>query len=596
MKATYFIAWATYQLSVLAAPTEHYVRHESRANSVHYSPWEKREAASPEADFVLPMRIGLTQSNLDRGHDLLMEVSDPRSSAYGKHYSVEEVHDLFAPSEQSVAAVRAWLEKAGIAEERVSQSINKQWLQFDAPVYEVEDLFKTQMHVYEHNRDGRMAIGCDEYHVHETVKDHIDYITPGLKLLEIRSDALRKRMAPKSKITGPIITPLPDGLPVVFGGENSNELQYCNTFITPNCIYAMYNITEGTSGITGNELGIFEETPEYLDKSDMNLFFANVYPRIPQGTFPIVKQIDGAKNSQNPDDAGGEALLDFQVSYPIIYPQQSILFLTDDAASQDNPNTTGLFNTFLDAIDGSYCTFSAFGETGNNQTVDPVYPNSGFNHPAQCGVFKPTNVISLSYELAEFNEGTPENYQKRQCLEYMKLGLQGVSLVFSSGDAGVASNWGCGVNAAGDEVIFNPLFPSNCPYVTSVGATALNGSAAADQETAVTQFPSGGGFSNFWPRPSYQDKAVEAFFKSPNAPTYPYYTGSEMGNGVYNRSGRGIPDVSAVGQNIVNFGQGEPYLVSSTLCQPFVRISAHVLTLPYRSAAPPPPHRSLLRC
>jgi len=28
-------------------------------------------------------------------------------------------------------------------------------------------------------------------------------------------------------------------------------------------------------------------------------------------------------------------------------------------------------DTFLDAIDGSFCTYSAFGQTGNNNTIDP---------------------------------------------------------------------------------------------------------------------------------------------------------------------------------------------------------------------------------
>ncbi len=54
-----------------------------------------------------------------------------------------------------------------------------------------------------------------------------------------------------------------------------------------------------------------------------------------------------------------------------------------------------------------------------------------------CGVYKPTNVISLSYGGQEAD--IPVSYQKRQCLEYMKLGLQGVSFLYASGDSGVSS-------------------------------------------------------------------------------------------------------------------------------------------------------------
>ena len=50
--------------------------------SIKHALHEKREAplsnwvkvARIESSAILPMRIGLTQSNLDKGHDLLMEV------------------------------------------------------------------------------------------------------------------------------------------------------------------------------------------------------------------------------------------------------------------------------------------------------------------------------------------------------------------------------------------------------------------------------------------------------------------------------------------------------------------------------------------
>lgn len=62
--------------------------------------------------------------------------------------------------------------------------------------------------------------------------------------------------------------------------------------------------------------------------------------------------------------AGGESNLDLQISYPIIYPQNSIIFQVDDLAYTEGlQNSSGFLNTFLDAIDGSYCTYSAFGET-----------------------------------------------------------------------------------------------------------------------------------------------------------------------------------------------------------------------------------------
>jgi tripeptidyl-peptidase-1 len=62
--------------------------------------------------------------------------------------------------------------------------------------------------------------------------------------------------------------------------------------------------------------------------------------------------------------ATGESDLDLQISYPIIYPQNSIIFQTDDLNyALGIEGGGGFLNTFFDAIDGSYCTYSAFSET-----------------------------------------------------------------------------------------------------------------------------------------------------------------------------------------------------------------------------------------
>jgi tripeptidyl-peptidase-1 len=128
--------------------------------------------------------------------------------------------------------------------------------------------------------------------------------------------------------------------------------------------------------------------------------------------------------------------------------------------------------------------------------------------------------------------------------------------------------------------VFNPTWPNTCPYVTNVGATKVYpGKTVLDPESAVfdpaghpysVNYSSGGGFSNVFPIPDYQQNAVATFFKKHNPP-YPYYSAlapetndiqqmididSLVGNtgGVYNRIGRGVPDVAANGDNIVVCG------------------------------------------
>lgn len=76
----------------------------------------------------------------------------------------------------------------------------------------------------------------------------------------------------------------------------------------------------------------------------------------------------------------------------------------------------------------SYCTYSAFGETGNDPDIDPVYPNQNrtpgsenstspdfYQGPTACGTVNSTNVFSVSYGGLEYK--LPVNYMYRQCNE-----------------------------------------------------------------------------------------------------------------------------------------------------------------------------------
>lgn len=77
--------------------------------------------------------------------------------------SAEEVHDFFAPSQAAVDNVRTWLESAGVAADRISQSVNKQWIQFDADAAELEKLLHTEYYIYDHADTGRSHVACREY-------------------------------------------------------------------------------------------------------------------------------------------------------------------------------------------------------------------------------------------------------------------------------------------------------------------------------------------------------------------------------------------------------------------------------------------------
>lgn len=129
----------------LAIPTPNHVLHEGRDGPLTQS----RERLDPDA--IIPIRIALRQSNLHVGYDRLMDVSHPSSPNYGKHLSTEEVHNLFAPTESSVRAVKDWLLESGLglSETHVLHYENKGWLALDIPASHAEKLLNTEYYEYE---------------------------------------------------------------------------------------------------------------------------------------------------------------------------------------------------------------------------------------------------------------------------------------------------------------------------------------------------------------------------------------------------------------------------------------------------------------
>ncbi|KAF2101778.1 subtilisin-like protein [Rhizodiscina lignyota] len=569
-----FAAFTLLLCNAAALPDSHAVHEKREATSER---WIKRDRVNGLT--TLPVRIGLAQSNLDRGYDYLLDVSHPDSPNYGKHWTAEEVAKKFAPSEESIGAVRDWLTSSGIDRKRISHTTNMGWLTFHATVQEMENLLHTEYYHHEDSETGQVIPACDLYHIPNHITEHVDFVTPGV--------GLNVRNHPQGGPPSPWKRGINDHHePAKFQEfphekiHNNSDLATCDIAITPACIRALYDVPLPTTAVKGNTIGIFENGNFYAQE-DLDLFFSNFTPYIKNGTHPILDSIDGGVAPVPVAQGGGESALDLELAYPLIHPQQVTLFQVDDINySNGSLNASGIYNDWLDAIDGSYCTYSAFGETGNDPSVDPVYPDplpGGWNHPLQCGVYKPTNVMSVSYSAQEYNH--PVNYQKRMCNEFMKLGLQGHSIFFSSGDTGVAGRAtdpapnGC---LGPNHTIFNSRYPNSCPYLTVVGATKVYpGHTVFEPESAAndlagapykTAYSPGGGFSNIFPIPPWQETAVASYFKHHNPP-YPYYSGNEplgYGGGLYNRSGRGYPDVAANGDNIAVYSAGKAHLSGGT--------------------------------
>jgi len=158
--------------------------------------------------------------------------------------------------------------------------------------------------------------------------------------------------------------------------------------------------------------------------------------------------------------------------------------------------------------------------------------------------------------------------------EFQKIGLRGISLFSASGDSGANGR----TDPDCTDSILHPDYPGCSPFVTAVGATQITQSsgvaklpnpppgckgqscASGGVEVAVSfaqaQFASGGGFSWVASQPSYQTAAVNAYFAS----------GVKLPpTAMWNKQGRGYPDMAAFGSNVlIDAGGLEP--VGGTSC------------------------------
>ncbi|KAF2166680.1 hypothetical protein M409DRAFT_66650 [Zasmidium cellare ATCC 36951] len=541
----------------VASSSQHRVVHERNQLTPQHHWFEH---SIQDTSRVVRATIGLKQRNLDHAYDYVLDVSHPDSANYGKFWSRQGVEEIFSPSSESTDVVMDWLNQTGI------------------------HMFGTTYHQYQNVKTGASSYACAHYSLPAEVALHVDYVRPGVTPMLNSQRAknvqgIQRRDAPvpfhQGPAKGPII-PYPPHIPPP-AKQLPPELQYCGYNITPPCLRALYNLPVPLKTLGDGELGV-QENGAY-SQEDLDDFFAKYAPSVPNSTHPHLVSINGGTAPTTTDMADGEADLDFQVAYGLLGPSNITLYQVQDPVNYHN--ITPLMTDLLDAIDGSFC--------------DEDQRQGGF----MCGGDSLTNVLSVSMEDPELFMQCSV-YQQRACNEFMKLGLQGKTTIFSSGDYGVAAsprfgeplclNNGCAPqdlqnhplqDQINNGTIFMPGFPSNCPYVLSVGGTMLESNQTVrDPETAMNlpnvgacptypavRFSSSGGFANFFDRPSYQDQAITNYY-SKFGPSYPSYDSNKLdvtdnatnigkNGGIYNRIGRGTPDVSANGANFMSFNQGQ---------------------------------------
>ncbi|KAF5491232.1 Tripeptidyl-peptidase SED1 [Colletotrichum fructicola] len=510
-----YLVTAVAQLAITLSQAKPHAKEQTWTMSGNWreAGWRRESRAPGNHPIRMDFALSVPESGISAAEDVLRAISDPSSDKFGHHLSADEVSEMFAPSADVVRQTAKWLNSAGIPRSSMSVSSDGSHIFFNTTVERAERLIDATF--YSYSKDNSIQLATKSFGLPARISGHIDAVLPGIDLGGVPSAVAKAK--PFSMLS---TTTLKRQSP------QSQQLD-CFKYMTPECYRSLYNIptTNAAVSTSQNSLGIYQPAWVSWLPEDLDGFFSRFHPGL-VGQRPKVLPVNGGYLQ---DDVkmwpfNLESNLDHEYAMSLISP----LPVTNIQAGDQFLG--GNLNTMLGAFSKEYCL------TGLDPNFDPVYPNTrpgGYNS-SDCGVYDPPSVISVSYV---YNEATfSEGYLRRQCLEYLKLGLRGVSVIVSSGDTGTSHQGNScidpnsgNVTTNGTHGHFTPGFPASCPWVTTVGGTQLSASM------------------------SYL-----------NQPSLQSHLRNLSTAGYFNPRGRGFPDVSAVANDVVAYSNGKLWRVAGT--------------------------------
>jgi len=451
--------------------------------------------------------MALKQRNLDKLEAIFWAVSDPASPDYQNFMTKDQINQLTAPRAKDRDYVVRFLRQHGVVDVRVAGPA----LEVRTTVAVAERLFATVFYKFSSSENGKVIVkSWGSYSLPKDVLRYVEMVA-GLSTFPVKHYAVQHA---RDASTGP---------------------EAAQQAIVPQTLTSFYSVRATTSGASPTtSQGVVEFEQQYFANADLTTFGADVAVKI-----PLVADAH-VVGTNDPTDPQTESALDVCAMFGL------------------NNEATSWF--WIEDGDGWLYTWAT--EFNNATTVpDVVSISYGWWEQDQCDISSECSQLGVDSIQFVVLVNT----------EFQKVGVRGTSIVVSSGDSGAHGRTDYDCTAPQ----LRPEFPSSSPYVTSVGATqivnALNKlpspppicanyscpSSGTEQAVSydVAGFTSGGGFSAIANTPSYQQAAVTAYLNS----------GVKLPpSSFYNATGRGSPDISAVGINNLIIQDGVVELVGGT--------------------------------
>ena len=466
---------------------------------------------------------------------ILYDVSLPDSPNYQNYLSRDDIGKISSNPSASNKVINILQSINGI--NIINKTIDNEYITVQGNMSLFEYMFNSKFVKFSVN--GKVAYRMKEYSlplcIHNEVAIVYNIIDSPASLFMKKKKSLKdishRRPLSKSSISSGAGSPTSAPTTILCNNGPYGSCIYNEniTLATPQFVSNLYSI-KSDSGSDKMTQGCFETSGQTYSLEDIATF-ANEF-NLPDESSDIINIGGGYVTGicPNANDCG-EANLDLEYITAIAQKVKTTAWYVDDTTSDP-------FSSWIVQMANS---------------KDPPY------------------VMSLSYGTYEGSMSSSELEQWDQ--EAMKLGTQGVSIIVSAGDSGVAgylyqnakisSNWQsyCG---------YGPQFPATSPYVTTVGGTQGGSNEKPSQCDSQGAITTGGGFSNYYSTPSFQQSQVNSYFQ--NVVIKPYentnaqfddYDGNLL-SGTYNKNGRAYPDVAAWSSFVYVVISGSVYPVAGT--------------------------------
>ncbi|RDL41680.1 Subtilisin-like protein [Venustampulla echinocandica] len=479
--------------------------------------WERDDSVKLDKDsFMVKLRIHLVQQGMKKFHDLAMKIATPGHELYGGHLAQHVIDSMIAPKQESKDLVLEWLDTEGLRS-HAEVSPRSDSIIVEASLEQIEKLLKAEYSKFVRPESGDSAVRTLEYSLPDILKGHVDMVQPttffGLRAM--KSTIKEVTMNIEDNIAANKINTAAS--PAAVKGCNSNS-------ITPICLANLYNFASDTTNQTVGRMGIAGFLEQHPIQSDLKTFM-NKYAYFDNKNETYSCELINGGTCPATDVTNNivEANLDVQYARAITQNIPNVYYSTGGRppwlGSGGNTNEPYLeFLNYLLALD------------------DDSLPNT----------------MSISY--GDDEATVPIDYANTCCDLFAQLGARGVSILVASGDSGVGNS--CKVDGKAQ---FTTAFPAACPWVTTVGGTT-------GTSPEGTWSDGGGGFSEIFGRPSYQNDTVNTWLETDTTHT--------AISKYFNSSGRAYPDVSAQAMNflVVLLGSAAGVSGTSAACPTFASV------------------------